>query len=408
MTKNKLQQMPKESNVFGFPDGKPVPVQELQRAATAKTVVVKIGSNLLTIPGNGLNRDWIQARILEMVQLIGQGRRIVIVTSGAVAVGYPRLGLSSRPKLLREKQAAASAGQAVLMGYYEAVFSSHGIHTAQVLLTRDDVEHRQRYLNARDTLKTLLDFGLVPVVNENDTVMVEQIKFGDNDTLSANVADLVDADLLILLSDVNGLYDADPRHNPNAQLIPVVTQVTPEVESLAGGSGSAVGLGGMVTKLKAAKMASLSGCPMVLTNGFSDNPILAVFCGQPVGTLFLPAVNPLNAHKRWLANSRLARGELTLDAGAVTALKKGKSLLARGIVAVAGDFDRGDAVVCLDPDGTRFAKGQTNYPSTDIRRIAGHHSTDFEAILGFLGDPEIIHRDRMAMITPDDHLADAP
>lgn len=393
--------------MFGFPDGKPVTERELQRVGAAKTVVVKIGSNLLTIPGNGLNRDWIEARVLEMVQLIGQGRRVVVVTSGAVAAGYPRLGLSTRPKLLREKQAAASAGQAVLMGCYEAVFSSHGIHTAQVLLTRDDVEHRRRYLNARDTLKTLLDFGLVPVVNENDTVMVEQIKFGDNDTLSANVADLVDADLLILLSDVDGLYDADPRHNPHARLIPVVTQVTPEVESLAGGSGSAVGLGGMVTKLKAAKMASLSGCPMVLTNGFSNNPILAVFSGQ-VGTLFLPAINPLNAHKRWLANSRLARGELTLDAGAVTALKNGKSLLARGIVAVEGEFDRGDAVLCLDPDGTRLAKGQVNYPSTDICRVAGHHSTDFEAILGFLGDPEIIHRDRMALIFPDDHPADTP
>ncbi|MBF0422027.1 MAG: glutamate 5-kinase [Magnetococcales bacterium] len=367
----------------------------------ARTVVVKIGSNLLTLPGNGLNREWITDRVLEMVHLIRQGRRVVIVTSGAVAAGYPRLGLSVRPKLLREKQAAAAAGQAVLMECYEAVFAGHHIHTAQILLTRDDVEHRRRYLNARDTLKTLLDFGLVPVVNENDTVVVEQIKFGDNDTLSANVADLVDADLLILLSDIDGLYDADPRTNPQAQRIPLVAEVTSDIEKLAGGSGSAVGLGGMVTKLKAAKMASLSGCPMVLTSGFADDPILTVFSGQPVGTLFLPAIYPLNAHKRWLVNSRQARGNLTLDAGAVTALKNGSSLLARGIVAVAGEFDRGDAVFCLDPEGFPFAKGQVNYPASDLRRLAGKHSTDFEAILGFLGDPEVIHRDRMALISQD-------
>ncbi|MBF0148021.1 MAG: glutamate 5-kinase [Magnetococcales bacterium] len=387
----------KEWNVSGSPES--ILHRSWQTVCAARTLVVKIGSNLLTTPGNGLNGEWIAARAMEMAQLIREGRRVVIVTSGAVAAGYPRLGLTTRPRLLREKQAAAAAGQAILMGCYETVFSAHGIHTAQILLTRDDVEHRRRYLNARDTLKTLLDFGLVPIVNENDTVMVEQIKFGDNDTLSANVADLVGADLLILLSDVDGLFDADPRHNPMARPIPLVAEVTPEVEQLAGGSGSAVGLGGMVTKLKAAKMASLSGCPMVLTNGFSNQPILSVFSGQPVGTLFLPTTSPLNAHKRWLANSRLARGELTLDAGAVAALHKGKSLLARGIVAVEGDFDRGDAVFCLDPEGVRIAKGQVNYPTTDLKKIAGHHSNDFEAILGFLGDPEVIHRDRMAIIT---------
>ncbi len=386
-------------NVSGFPDDPALSERSWQMVGAARTIVIKIGSNLLTTAGNGLNRDWIARRGLEMVQLMGQGRKVVIVTSGAVAAGYPRLGLSVRPKLLREKQAAASAGQPILMGCYQEVFAAHGLQTAQILLTRDDVEHRRRYLNARDTLRTLLDFGLVPIVNENDTVVVEQIKFGDNDTLSANVADLVGADLLILLTDVDGLFDTDPRHNPQARRIPLVTEVTPEVEKLAGGSGTAVGLGGMVTKLKAAKMASLSGCPMVLTNGFTDNPILAVFSGKPVGTLFLPTAAPLNAHKRWLANSRLSRGALTLDAGAVIALNKGKSLLARGIVAVEGDFDRGDAVFCLDPEGNRIAKGQVNYPSADLRRIAGQHSTDFEAILGFLGDPEVIHRDHMAMIT---------
>lgn len=387
----------------GFPDSGVASERAWKVVGDAKTLVVKIGSNLLTIPGNGLNQDWIAARGLEMVRLIRQGRRVVIVTSGAVAAGYPRLGLSARPRLLREKQAAASAGQAVLMGCYEAVFAAHGIHTAQVLLTRDDVEDRRRYLNARDTLKTLLDFGLVPIVNENDTVMVEQIKFGDNDTLSANVADLVDADLLILLSDVDGLFDADPRHNPDARPIPLVAEVTPEVEKLAGGSGSPVGLGGMVTKLRAAKMASLSGCPMVLTNGFSEDPILTVFGGRPVGTLFLPTASPLNAHKRWLANSRLSRGELTLDAGAVIALRKGKSLLARGIVAVEGDFERGDAVFCLDPEGVRVAKGQVNYSSADIKRIAGRHSNDFELILGFLGDPEVVHCDHLAVIASATH-----
>ncbi|HAT49223.1 MAG TPA: glutamate 5-kinase, partial [Alphaproteobacteria bacterium] len=254
-------------NVSGFPDDPALSERSWQMVGAARTIVIKIGSNLLTTAGNGLNRDWIARRGLEMVQLMGQGRKVVIVTSGAVAAGYPRLGLSVRPKLLREKQAAASAGQPILMGCYQEVFAAHGLQTAQILLTRDDVEHRRRYLNARDTLRTLLDFGLVPIVNENDTVVVEQIKFGDNDTLSANVADLVGADLLILLTDVDGLFDTDPRHNPQARRIPLVTEVTPEVEKLAGGSGTAVGLGGMVTKLKAAKMASLSGCPMVLTNG---------------------------------------------------------------------------------------------------------------------------------------------
>ncbi|MBF0108967.1 MAG: glutamate 5-kinase [Magnetococcales bacterium] len=389
----------KEWNVSGSPDTDVLAQRAWATVHASRMVVVKIGSNLLTLAGNGLNRDWIAARGRELVHLIRQGRRVAIVTSGAVAAGYPRLGLAARPKLLREKQAAAAAGQAILMECYESVFAAHGIHTAQVLLTRDDVENRRRYLNARDTLKTLLDFGLVPIVNENDTVMVEQIKFGDNDTLSANVADLVGADLLILLTDVDGLYDADPRLNPGARPISLVTEVTPEVEKLAGGSGSQVGLGGMITKLKAARMAAFSGCPMVLTNGFATDPILGVFRGQPVGTLFLPVAEPLNAHKRWLANSRLARGELTLDAGAVTALGKGKSLLARGIVAVAGEFDRGDAVFCLDPAGNRIAKGQVNYASAELERIAGRHSHEFESILGFLGDPEVIHRDRMAMIS---------
>jgi glutamate 5-kinase len=373
--------------------------EEWQKVRLAKRVVIKIGSNLLTGGKKSLRRRWISQRVTEMAGLIKGGRQVVIVTSGSVAAGVPQLGLNRPPANLMEKQAAAAAGQGILLNCYQEAFSHHAIHIGQVLLTRDDMANRRRHLNARDTLETLLNLGLVPVVNENDTVMVEQIKFGDNDTLSANIADLIGAELLILLSDVDGLYGEDPRQNPDARLIPIVEEVTPAIEKLAGGIGSLVGSGGMVTKLKAAKMAARSGCRMVLTCGFRDNPIREVFGENPVGTLFLPEKNPLTRYKRWIANSRVIRGDLTLDRGAVTALRKGKSLLAKGIVSVDGSFDRGDAVNCLDPDGLCIAKGIVNYNGEDLRAIAGCHSGEFESILGFMGETAIIHRDEMAMLS---------
>ena len=374
--------------------------QVWQQVRTARRIVVKIGSNLLTAGGQGLQQAWISARATEMVRLINQGRQVVVVTSGAVAAGAPLLGLKRPLASLREKQAAAAAGQSILMRCYEIGFAAHDMAVGQVLITRDDVENRRRYLNARDTLQTLVTLGLVPIVNENDTVMVEEIKFGDNDTLSANVADLLGADLLILLSDVDGFFDADPRINPAARPLPLIEHITPEIEKLAGGVGSRVGRGGMATKLKAAKMAARRGCHTVLTNGFRSSPIMEVLGEKPVGTLFLADGDPLNAHKAWIANARLGRGEIMLDAGAVSALSAGKSLLAKGIVEVVGHFDRGDAVFCLDSYRQRVAKGTVNYNAADLKRIQGQHSGSFEAILGFIGDAEIIHRDDMVMLDP--------
>ncbi|MBF0162481.1 MAG: glutamate 5-kinase [Magnetococcales bacterium] len=372
--------------------------QAWQQVRQARRVVVKIGSNLLTAGGKGLRQEWIAQRATEIVHLLQEGRQVVVVTSGAVAAGAPLLRLKHPPASLREKQAAAAAGQTILMRCYELAFAAHDTAVAQVLITRADVENRRRYLNARDTLWTLTSLGLVPVVNENDTVMVEEIKFGDNDTLSANVADLLGADLLILLSDVAGFFDADPRLNPQARPLPLVEQVTPALEKLAGGAGTTVGRGGMATKLKAAKMAARRGCHTVLTDGFRDNPITEVFKSGPVGTLFLADGTPLSAHKAWIANARLSRGEVLLDAGATRALQAGKSLLAKGVVAVRGRFDRGDAVVCLDPEGCPIAQGSVNYNADELQRIMGQHSTAFEAILGFVGDAEVVHRDNMVLL----------
>jgi glutamate 5-kinase len=372
--------------------------EEWEKVRSARRIVIKIGSNLLTGGKKSLRRVWINKRVAEIAALVKGGRKVVVVTSGSVAAGLPLLGLNRPPANLREKQAAASAGQGILLNCYQEAFASHGIHIGQVLLSRDDVSHRRRHLNARDTLNTLLNLGLVPVVNENDTVVVEQLKFGDNDTLSANIADLIGADLLVLLSDVDGLYEEDPRVNPNAKLIPLVTEVTTDIEKLAGGTGSLVGSGGMITKLKAAKMAARSGCSMVLTCGFRTNPISEVFGQTPVGTLFLAEKNPLTSYKRWMANSTVVRGEIVLDRGAVTALSKGKSLLAKGIVSVDGSFDRGDVVSCLDMEGLRVAKGIVHYNGDDLRRIAGCHSDEFESILGFMGETAIIHRNELVML----------
>ncbi|GAB0058220.1 Glutamate 5-kinase [Candidatus Magnetaquicoccaceae bacterium FCR-1] len=372
--------------------------QEWQAVRGARRVVVKIGSNLLTGGGEGIRPEWIAARAREIVRVMADGRRVIVVTSGAVAAGRPLLKLNRPLASVQEKQAAAAAGQGVLMRHYEEAFESLGVNVAQALLTRDDVENRQRYLNARDTLKTLLELGLVPIVNENDTVMTDELKFGDNDTLSANVADLVDADLLILLSDIDGLYDSNPRLNPEARFIPLVERVTPEIESMAGGVGSLVGKGGMATKIKAARMAARSGCRMVLTNGFRENPISEVFTPFPVGTLFLGLENPLPARKRWIVNARVGRGEILLDAGASVALLQGRSLLAKGITAVLGEFARGAVVHCQAPDGQELAKGIVNYNSSDLACIAGRHSRQFEGLLGYLGAEEVIHRDNLVLI----------
>ncbi|MEO5376252.1 MAG: glutamate 5-kinase [Magnetococcus sp. DMHC-6] len=369
----------------------------------ARRIVIKIGSNLLTGGGATLDREWIGARCQEISHILHSGRQVVVVTSGAVAAGAPRLGLTGKPKNLVEKQAAAAAGQGVLMGCYEEAFHRHGRYVAQILLTRDDVSHRRRYLNARGTLETLLGLGLVPIVNENDTVMVEELKFGDNDTLAALVAGLIGADLLILLTDVDGLYPVDPRQNPDVRLIPLVAQVTPDIEAMAGGIGSQVGSGGMMTKLAAARMAARYGCRTVLAPGRSfKTPLHRILLsqGEQLGTLFLAeATDPIRHRKRWIANALSSKGFLDLDFGAVTALRRGKSLLAPGIIAVEGQFDRGDAVYCRAPDGECIAKGLVHYAAEHLKQIIGCQSSAFETILGFMGEEEIIHREDMVLLT---------
>ncbi|MGN7613638.1 glutamate 5-kinase [Magnetococcales bacterium HHB-1] len=367
----------------------------------ARRIVIKIGSNLLTSSNGTLRHDWLLKRCQEIVQVMRaeQRRQMIIVTSGAISLGTPKLNLNRRPRKLREKQAAAAAGQTVLMRGYEQAFAEFNMPVAQVLLTRDDVQNRRRYLNARNTLDTLLNLGLMPVVNENDTVVTAEIRhFGDNDTLAAGVACLVDADLLILLSDVDGLYSADPRHDVGAKKLSFVDRVTPEIEQMAGGIGSAVGTGGMITKLRAAKQAARCGCGMVLVNGFTEGVISQIFSGERIGTFFAAEVSPLASRKRWIVNGLAARGKVMLDQGAVDALESGKSLLARGVTFVEDQFDRGDAVLCCDPGGRIMAKGLSNYSAKDLRKIQGHNSWEFESILGYIDDEEIIHRDDLVLL----------
>ncbi|MBF0588226.1 MAG: glutamate 5-kinase [Magnetococcales bacterium] len=374
--------------------------EQWQRVHSARRVVVKIGSNLLMDAGQGLRCDWIHRRVAEMVQLIKAGTQVVIVTSGAVAAGAPRLKLGEGryPVTLGEKQAAAAAGQGVLMRCYEEALAEHGLASAQILLTRDDMANRRRYLNARNTLETLLEAGLVPVVNENDTVMTEELRFGDNDTLGALVASVVDAEVLILLSDVEGLFDGDPRNNPEARLIPFVGEVTEEMEGLAGGTGSKMGSGGMVTKLRAARAAARCGCITVLTSGFQEGAITQVMGGGGLGTLFLAQGDPISSRRRWIVNGLAIEGVLVLDDGAVQALLKGKSLLATGILDIQGTFDRGAAVVCENRHGEKIAQGLANYSEPHLKAILGRHSREFADILGFVSSEEVIHRDHMVML----------
>lgn len=370
------------------------------RLDRVRRVVIKIGSNLLTGGGDSLRLDWIRQVCQEITALTDRGLQPVVVTSGAIAAGIPLLKLGHRPVLLREKQAAAAAGQGILMRCYEEAFAAQGRHAAQILLTREDVRDRQRYLNARDTMETLMDLGLIPVVNENDTVGVSEIRFGDNDTLAALVAGLVGAELLILLSDVAGLYAADPRCDPTARLIPLVSRITPEIEALAGGTGSAVGSGGMITKIKAAKKAARFGCQTILANGFLERPVARLFDphGKPPGTLFLAETSVIDNRKRWIANGLTGEGVLDLDPGAVRAILDGKSLLARGLLGVDGGFRRGAAVYCRTPQGQQIAKGLVNYDADQLRKIVGQHSSAFEAILGFSADEEVIHRNNMVIL----------
>ncbi|MBK5966415.1 glutamate 5-kinase [Thiocystis minor] len=361
--------------------------------------VVKIGSALLTQDGHGLERGMLVPWVDQMAARRRAGSEVVLVSSGAVAEGMARMGWRQRPKALHELQAAAAVGQMGLIRAYEDCFQVRGLHTAQVLLTRDDLANRVRYLNARSTLRTLLKLGTVPVINENDTVATDELRFGDNDTLAALVANLIEADLLILLTDQDGLFDQDPRFHPDARLIAETWVDDPLLDEVAGGSVTGLGTGGMVTKVRAARLAARSGTPTVIAPGRGTEVLTRIGRGDLVGTLLIPFQGPQAARKQWLAGHLQSRGQLILDAGAVKALReKGTSLLAVGVKAVRGKFDRGEVVSCLDETGKEIARGLVNYDAVDADRIKGQSSRRFESILGYLDDAELIHRDNLVVL----------
>ncbi|WP_372071847.1 glutamate 5-kinase [Tistrella mobilis] len=359
----------------------------------AKRVVIKVGSALLVDEATGRLRDtWLQSLADDIARMRARGQEVIVVSSGAIALGRRLLGLGQGVLRLEEKQAAAATGQIRLAHAYETVLGPHGIQVAQVLLTLEDSEARRRYLNARATLGTLLKLGAVPVINENDTVATAEIRFGDNDRLSARVAEMASADLLLLLSDIDGLYTADPGVDPTARHIPRVPRLTPRILAMGGGSRSAVGTGGMATKLAAARVAGAAGCAMVIALGRHVGPVSAVEAGGRA-TWFDPETTPHTARKRWIGGRLSPRGTLTVDEGAVKALARGGSLLPAGIRLVTGRFQRGDAVAVVDPAGREIARGLAAYGDADARAIAGHRSAEIEQILGFRGRDEMIHRD---------------
>ncbi len=361
--------------------------------------MVKVGSSLLTADGRGLDHDLIAAWAEQITALRARQADVVLVSSGAVAEGMQRLGWQRRPHALFELQAAAAVGQMGLIQAYESCFKYHDVHTAQILLTHDDLANRQRYLNAHSTLRTLLKLGVVPVVNENDTVAVDEIRFGDNDTLAALVANLIDAEVLVLLTDQPGMYDADPRAHPEATLIREARADDPELAAMAksGGAGG-LGRGGMVTKVRAAARAARSGAATVIAWGREPGILGRIAAGDEVGTFFVPAREPIVARKRWLAGQLQSKGRLRLDAGAVRVLRQaGRSLLAVGVTAVEGDFQRGELVACIGPDGAEVAKGLVNYSAEESRKIMGQPSERIEAVLGYVDEPELIHRDNLVV-----------
>jgi glutamate 5-kinase len=361
--------------------------------------VVKIGSALLTAEGAGLDRQALGGWVDQMADWLQPGHELVLVSSGAVAEGLCRMGWTRRPDSLHELQAAAAIGQMGLVQAWESCFQRRGRHTAQVLVTHDDLSDRKRYLNARSTLQTLLSLGVVPVVNENDVVANDELRFGDNDTLAALVANLVEADLLILLTDQEGLYDADPRQRPDARLIEHARVDDVTLDRYAGASKGVLGSGGMQTKLRAARLAARSGTATVIASGKHPDTLRKIAAGENLGTLLVPAQEPDAARKRWLAGQLQARGRLRLDAGAVRVLRQsGSSLLAVGVTDVEGRFSRGEMVACLGPDGEEVARGLVNYSADETRRIAGQPSSRFEAILGYLDEEELIHRDNLVVL----------
>ncbi|WP_417546101.1 glutamate 5-kinase [Marinobacter sp.] len=365
----------------------------------ARRLVVKIGSALLTNDGRGLDVSALGLWVDQMAALVKQGVELVVVSSGSVAEGMSRLGWKKRPEQLHELQAAAAVGQMGLVQTWEAEFKRHGIHTAQILLTHDDLSDRKRYLNGRSTLRALLDFGVVPIVNENDTVVTDEIRFGDNDTLGALVTNVVEADGLIILTDQLGLFDKDPRKNPDASLVTERLASDRELDAMAGGSAGVLGRGGMQTKLRAARLAARSGAFTVVVGGRIEGVLTRLHQGDVLGTLLLPEQGRIAARKQWLASHLQTRGKLTLDDGAVKVLRQGgRSLLPVGVKSVAGQFRRGEMVSCVDQKGIEVARGLVNYDASEAGAIAGRSSSSITEILGYISDEEIIHRDNMIIV----------
>ena len=360
--------------------------------------IVKIGSALVTGGGSGLDHEMLACWGAQMAHIAAQGRELVLVSSGAVAEGMQRLGWEQRPHALHRLQAAAAVGQMGVIQAWESCFQQHGVHTAQVLLTHDDLSDRKRYLNARTTLRTLLQLGALPVVNENDTVVTDEIRFGDNDTLAALVANLVEAELLVILTDQEGMYDRDPRNNGDARLLQQVAADDPLLDRMAG-EGGTLGRGGMRTKLSAARLAGRSGTAAIIASGHAPQVLPRIAAGEDIGTLLLPTRAPLAARKQWLAGQLQPSGQLRLDGGAVRAVRdQGRSLLAVGVTGVEGEFRRGELVSCVDPDGNEVARGLVNYGAAETRTIKGVPSERIESLLGYVGEAELIHRDNLVLI----------
>ena len=367
--------------------------------AGANRLVIKVGSSLVTNDGQGLDHAALAGLAEQVAALRERGREVIVVSSGAIAEGMQRLGWKKRPRAVHELQAAAAVGQMGLVQAYESCFAKHKLTTSQVLLTHDDLADRKRYLNARSTLRTLLELGVIPIINENDTVVTDEIRFGDNDTLAALVTNLVEADALVILTDQAGLYTADPRKDARAELVRNAAAGDPALERMAGSAGSDISRGGMLTKVIAAKRASRSGAHTVIVSGREPDVLVRLTSGEAIGTELAAVAMTLAARKQWIADHLQVKGRLELDAGAARALlQEGKSLLPIGVQALTGDFERGEVVSCFDPAGREIARGLVNYGATEARRILRTPSGEIESRLGYVDEPELIHRDNLVLL----------
>jgi len=370
-----------------------------QTLGKGRRIVVKVGSSILASVETGLHYEVFSHLAREIAELKRQGYEIVVVSSGAIAAGMEKLGYKTRPQSITQKQATAAVGQGRLMNIYESYFSRHQQMVAQILLTHDDLSHRRRFLNARNTLLTLLELGIIPIINENDTVVVDEIKFGDNDNLSALITNLIEADLLIILTDIDGIFDANPRLNPRARFIPLVENIDADIRGMIGETTNEMSVGGMVSKIQAAQKASRFGIPTVVACGTKKEVLHQILKGKEIGTLILPKVEVLSSRKHWIAFNLKPQGDVIVDDGAKRALvQKGKSLLPSGVVRLRGSFDRGDPVSCVGPRGKEFARGLVNYSTSELERIKGLRTEQIEKVLGYKYSDEVIHRDDLVVL----------